>query len=181
MGKSSTTAVETGPAVRNEKWIQSKLMRWIQRGTEKLGAHPSPLRLGSCTTLPRCGFPNSNQRSAATLRPRAADHRHFLTASLPLPCCSGCIIISSEHLNSQAMKTSAKQLQPEIDIRDIVAGHVRRLRIEANLTQQVLADSCNIYRTYLSRLESGDANPTIKVLAALAKKLDVEPGEFFKT
>jgi transcriptional regulator with XRE-family HTH domain len=79
------------------------------------------------------------------------------------------------------MKTPAKQLQPEIDIRDIVAGHVRRLRIEANLTQQVLADSCNIYRTYLSRLESGTANPTIKVLAALAKKLNVEPGEFFKT
>jgi transcriptional regulator with XRE-family HTH domain len=79
------------------------------------------------------------------------------------------------------MKTFAKQLQPEIDIRDIVAGHVRRLRIEANLTQQVLADGCNIYRTYLSRLESGHANPTIKVLAALAKKLEVEPGEFFKT
>jgi transcriptional regulator with XRE-family HTH domain len=78
------------------------------------------------------------------------------------------------------MKTSAKQLQPKIDIRDIVAGHVRRLRVEANLSQQVLADSSDIYRTYLSRIESGDANPTIKVLAALAEKLDVEVGEFFK-
>jgi transcriptional regulator with XRE-family HTH domain len=79
------------------------------------------------------------------------------------------------------MKPSAKQPQTKMDIRDIVGGHVRRLRTEANLTQQFLADSCDIYRTYLSRIESGTANPTIKVLAALAETLKVEIGEFFKT
>jgi transcriptional regulator with XRE-family HTH domain len=79
------------------------------------------------------------------------------------------------------MKPSAKQPQPKMDIRDIVGAHVRRLRTEANLTQQVLADSCDIYRTYLSRIESGTANPTITVLAALAETLKVETGEFFRT
>jgi transcriptional regulator with XRE-family HTH domain len=72
-------------------------------------------------------------------------------------------------------------LQQKIDIRDIVGRHVRRLRTEANLTQQVLSDKCGIYRTYLSRIESGDANLSIAVLATLAEVLDVEAIEFFRT
>jgi transcriptional regulator with XRE-family HTH domain len=70
-----------------------------------------------------------------------------------------------------------KALKP--DLRDIVGGQVRRLRAEAGITQQVLADQCGIYRTYLSRAENGDANLTITVLAALAENLNVNVGELF--
>ena len=42
------------------------------------------------------------------------------------------------------------------------------------MTQQVLAERSGIYRTYLSRIESGDANPSIGVLVALATTLNVE-------
>jgi transcriptional regulator with XRE-family HTH domain len=67
----------------------------------------------------------------------------------------------------------AKQAQPKIDIREIVGLHVQLLRTESDLTQQALADNCHIYRTYLSRIENGAANPTLTVLAALAEALDV--------
>jgi transcriptional regulator with XRE-family HTH domain len=70
-----------------------------------------------------------------------------------------------------------KPLKP--DIRDIVGGHLRRLRAEAGITQQALADQCGIFRTYLSRAENGDANLTITVLAKLADNLNVNIGELF--
>jgi transcriptional regulator with XRE-family HTH domain len=76
------------------------------------------------------------------------------------------------------MKSKAeKPLKP--DLRDIVGGQVRRLRSEAGITQQALADQCGIYRTYLSRAENGDANLTITVLAVLAENLNVNVGELF--
>jgi transcriptional regulator with XRE-family HTH domain len=70
-----------------------------------------------------------------------------------------------------------KPLKP--DIRDIVGGHVRRLRTEKGITQQALAEKCGIFRTYLSRAENGDANLTITVLAKLADNLNVNIGELF--
>jgi transcriptional regulator with XRE-family HTH domain len=45
------------------------------------------------------------------------------------------------------------------------------------LTQDLLAERCGIYRTYLSRIEMGLANPTLLVLVALAHSLDVQPFE----
>jgi transcriptional regulator with XRE-family HTH domain len=76
------------------------------------------------------------------------------------------------------MKSKAeKPLKP--DLRDIVGGQVRRLRSEAGITQQALADQCGIYRTYLSRAENGTANLTITALATLAKNLKVDIREFF--
>jgi transcriptional regulator with XRE-family HTH domain len=49
--------------------------------------------------------------------------------------------------------------------------------MSGNLTQDLLADRCGIYRTYLSRIEMGQANPTLLVLVALANSLDVQPFE----
>lgn len=51
---------------------------------------------------------------------------------------------------------------------------VRMYRQLAGMTQDDLAARCGIYRTYLSRLENGQANPTLSVLRALAATLDVE-------
>jgi transcriptional regulator with XRE-family HTH domain len=59
----------------------------------------------------------------------------------------------------------------------IVGKHVRELRLSGNLTQDLLAERCGIYRTYLSRIEMGQANPTLLVLVALANCLDVQPFE----
>ena len=48
------------------------------------------------------------------------------------------------------------------------------------MTQDTLAEKCEIYRTYLSRIEGGMANPTILVIEALAKALGVEPWELLR-
>ena len=41
------------------------------------------------------------------------------------------------------------------------------------MTQEELADRCEMFRTYLSRIESGRANPTLTALHVLAGGLEV--------
>lgn len=66
-----------------------------------------------------------------------------------------------------------------IDFKKIVGKQVRKLRLKAGLTQDVLSERCGIYRTYLSRIEAGSANPTLLVMIALASTLDVHVCELF--
>lgn len=47
------------------------------------------------------------------------------------------------------------------------------------MSQEVLAQRCGIYRTYLSRIEAGTANPTLKVLFGLATALNVDICDLF--
>jgi DNA-binding XRE family transcriptional regulator len=63
------------------------------------------------------------------------------------------------------------------NFKSVVGLRVRRLRLQAQLTQEELAERCGIFRTYLSRIENGSANPTLVVLVALADCLCVEPHE----
>lgn len=63
----------------------------------------------------------------------------------------------------------------EINYKNVVGSKVRSLRLGAALSQEVLSDRCGIFRTYLSRIESGSANPTLVVLVALAHSLNVDP------
>jgi transcriptional regulator with XRE-family HTH domain len=72
------------------------------------------------------------------------------------------------------MGNTPKKSESKADIKGVVGQQVKILRCKSRFTQQELAERCNIYRTYLSRLENGDANPTLTVLAALAEALDVK-------
>jgi transcriptional regulator with XRE-family HTH domain len=56
---------------------------------------------------------------------------------------------------------------------------VRRLRKGAGLSQESLSERCGIFRTYLSRVEGGTANPTINVLVDLATALGVNITDLF--
>jgi transcriptional regulator with XRE-family HTH domain len=56
-------------------------------------------------------------------------------------------------------------------------NNVRCLRVARNATQSTIAKQCGIFRTYLSRIESGDANPSLTVIVALAEALEVLPHE----
>ena len=47
------------------------------------------------------------------------------------------------------------------------------------MSQQALAEQCRFFRTYISRIESGQANPTVNVLAQLARGLNAEIADFF--
>jgi transcriptional regulator with XRE-family HTH domain len=63
----------------------------------------------------------------------------------------------------------------EINYKNIVGEKVRSLRKAAGMSQEVLAERCGIFRTYLSRIESGAANPSLVVLVTLANALEVDP------
>jgi len=67
----------------------------------------------------------------------------------------------------------------EIDFKKIVGRQVKKLRLKAGMTQDVLSERCGIYRTYLSRIEAGSANPTLLVMIALANTLGVHVCELF--
>ena len=70
-------------------------------------------------------------------------------------------------------------MKNDINYKDLVGKKVRSLRLKAELSQENLAERCGIFRTYLSRIESGSANPSIVVLVALASALGVNPHELF--
>lgn len=67
----------------------------------------------------------------------------------------------------------------EVDFKLAVGRRVKRLRQGMGMTQDALSHQCGIYRTYLSRIEAGAANPTLSVLAALAASLRVPLASLF--
>jgi transcriptional regulator with XRE-family HTH domain len=63
-----------------------------------------------------------------------------------------------------------------MDVRRQLGLNVQRLRREKAWSQEHLAFECGIHRTYTSGLERGVRNPTISVVARLAKTLRVPFG-----
>lgn len=50
---------------------------------------------------------------------------------------------------------------------------VRELRLEAGLSQVEFGERCGFYQTYLSRLERGQANPTLNAMEVIANALGI--------
>ncbi len=61
---------------------------------------------------------------------------------------------------------------------DVVFGIVlRRVRKEANLSQEGLALEADLQRNYISLIELGTNQPTITTIFKLAKALKIKPNE----
>lgn len=56
---------------------------------------------------------------------------------------------------------------------------VRRARAAAGLTQEDLADKAGLDRSYVGGVERGERNPTLEVIAKLAKGLGISLSELF--
>ncbi len=56
----------------------------------------------------------------------------------------------------------------------IIGANVRRLRKAKGLSQEALAAECDIDMRYLGGIERGQENPTVAVLARIAKALGVQ-------
>ena len=61
----------------------------------------------------------------------------------------------------------------------LFGARVRELRLAQGLTQEDLAEHCGLFRTYMSRIETGAANPTLAMIDALATSLGVPIAELF--
>lgn len=62
----------------------------------------------------------------------------------------------------------------------LIGVHILRLRREKHMSQEELALLSGRTRAYLSGLEAGRRNVTVKTLKSLAVALDVEVIDFFR-
>jgi transcriptional regulator with XRE-family HTH domain len=53
---------------------------------------------------------------------------------------------------------------------------VRQRREAAGLSQEALADAAGLHRRYISLLERGQRNPSLELIAALAKRVAMTMG-----
>lgn len=58
-----------------------------------------------------------------------------------------------------------------------LGNRIRELRLAAGLTQEALADLCELDRTYISGIERGKRNVAIKNLATIGSALQVSLAE----
>lgn len=67
-----------------------------------------------------------------------------------------------------------------MDVRRLLAKNVREFRLAAGLSQEEVAVRMEVEQTYVSGLERGVRNPTIKTLDRVAKALNVKVGELLQ-
>ncbi len=60
-----------------------------------------------------------------------------------------------------------------MDICQRLGQNMRRLRETAGFTQESFADHAGLHRTYVSDIERGTRNPTIRIVDKVAKALGV--------
>ena len=56
---------------------------------------------------------------------------------------------------------------------------VRRRRRELDLSQERLAEMCELHRTYISSIERGERNPSLENIERISKGLDISMSSLF--
>lgn len=59
-------------------------------------------------------------------------------------------------------------------------SRIRELRLAMGINQEAFADKCGFARTYMSRIETGGANPSINAVKVLADALGVSISTLFE-
>lgn len=67
-----------------------------------------------------------------------------------------------------------------MDLKEVMAINMRRLRHDQNLTQEELADRADLSMRYLGSIERARVSASVTVLGRLAKALGVEPCDLIK-
>ncbi len=67
-----------------------------------------------------------------------------------------------------------------MDLPRILGRNVRAARLRAGLSQEQLALEADMKRSYVSDLERGTRNPSIKAIERLASALNLAPAELLK-
>lgn len=68
---------------------------------------------------------------------------------------------------------------PNNSIRKTFGSRIKKLRLATGMTQESFADHCGFARTYMSRLETGGANPSLDAINTIATALNVPLKDLF--
>ena len=60
-----------------------------------------------------------------------------------------------------------------------IGDRIRELRKEKNLSQEALANIAEVDRTYMTKVETGKRNVTVKILEKIILALDTDFATFF--
>ena len=71
-------------------------------------------------------------------------------------------------------------MQPNQNLRKGFGQRVRELRTSQGFSQEAFADKCGFVRTYLSRIETGTANPSLDAAKVLADGLGMTLSELLQ-
>lgn len=63
--------------------------------------------------------------------------------------------------------------KPSIQTTQILADNIRKFRNIKGLSQEKLADMCNLHRTYIGSVERGERNVTLSTLEVIADALGI--------
>lgn len=61
------------------------------------------------------------------------------------------------------------------EILKLIGSNIRRLRQRMGLSQEALADSAHLHRTYVGAIERGERNVSAENIAKIAAALGTEP------
>jgi transcriptional regulator with XRE-family HTH domain len=67
-----------------------------------------------------------------------------------------------------------------MDLRQLFAMNLRRIRHQRKLSQEGLAHDAGMDRAYMSRVERGVTHVGLEIIGKLAEVLEVDPVEFFR-
>lgn len=79
-----------------------------------------------------------------------------------------------------ATTRSTRATSRKPDPQRALALRIKELRALQGLTQEDAADRIGIFRTYMSRIESGQANPTLTLLHQIASAFGISLQELFE-
>jgi transcriptional regulator with XRE-family HTH domain len=65
----------------------------------------------------------------------------------------------------------------ESNLKQVFGKVLRELRLEKGISQQELADNCDIERAYISRLERGLFQPSITIVFKISDYFGMKPAE----
>jgi len=59
-------------------------------------------------------------------------------------------------------------------------ARIKKLRHEQHISQEELAERCDLHRTYLGGIERGERNPSLQNIEKIASAFDITLSELFK-
>ena len=67
-----------------------------------------------------------------------------------------------------------------MDLKEVMAANLRRLRHDKQMTQEELADQSGLSARYIGAIERADVSASVTVLGQIAEALGIEPGDLLR-